>query len=291
MHYGGRMINKTIEKIVRETLAIEQEEANRAGALGYMARVFTQATLPHNKVDGNEYIRNNGLFTLSMMSPSSVGIPYGAYPRLLLAWLTTEAVRTKSSDVILGTTLSAFMRELGLLPTGGRWGTITRLREQMIKLFSSSISYEYHNDDRACGLGMKIAKAYDLWWNPKMPDQAGLWQSHVTLSSDFFEEIIERPIPIDMRVLRVIKQSPMRLDIYCWLTYRMSYLRQRTEIPWPVLQLQFGANYTRTRAFKAAFSKHLNLILPIYHEAKVEDGQNGLILHPSKTHVKRRAIA
>ena len=31
-----------------------------------------------------------------MSAPRRVGLPYGSYPRLLLAYLTTAAVRTKS---------------------------------------------------------------------------------------------------------------------------------------------------------------------------------------------------
>ncbi len=153
--------------MIAEVLMIEAEEAKAAGALGYMARVFTQATMPHSRVDVSEYTRNNGLFTLSIISPSDIGIPHGAYPRLLLSWLTTEAVKTNSPNLLLGQTLSEFMRELGLLTTGGRWGTISRLRQQMIKLFSSSISYRYNNNAHTAGIGMKIAKSYDLWWHPQ----------------------------------------------------------------------------------------------------------------------------
>ena len=38
-------------------------------------------------------------------------------------------------------------------------------------------------------------------------------------------------------------RSPMALDLYSWLTYRMSYLERLTGIPWGALQLQFGADY------------------------------------------------
>jgi hypothetical protein len=42
-------------------------------------------------------------------------------PRILLAWMTTEAVRTQSRELVLGDSLSRFMRSLDLVPTGGRW--------------------------------------------------------------------------------------------------------------------------------------------------------------------------
>ena len=41
-----------LNKIIDEALAIEAEEARKAGALGFMARSLVQATLPHTQVDG-----------------------------------------------------------------------------------------------------------------------------------------------------------------------------------------------------------------------------------------------
>lgn len=112
--------NKNINQLLTEALAIETEEAKEAGALGFMARALTLATMPHSKPDSNEFVRKNGSFTMTMIALSVVGLPYGSVPRLLLAWLTTEAVRTKERELILGDSMSIFMRELGLVPTGGR---------------------------------------------------------------------------------------------------------------------------------------------------------------------------
>ena len=36
---------------------------------------------------------------------------YGTLPRLLLAWVCTEAVRTQSRELVLGDSLSVFMRK------------------------------------------------------------------------------------------------------------------------------------------------------------------------------------
>lgn len=112
------MNNKNIEKIVSEIMDMEGESAKDAGTIGYMARVLTQVTIPHKKVLGNEFTRTNGFFSLSIMSPSKIGLPYGTIPRLLLSWITTEAVRKKNPEIVLGRSLSGFMQELGLIPTG-----------------------------------------------------------------------------------------------------------------------------------------------------------------------------
>ena len=116
----------------------ELRAINQAQALGFYARLFVQAGMPHSDPATTQYERSNGSLTLTMMAPAKVGLPYGSLPRLLLAWLTTEAVRTKEPHLVLGNTLRAFLDQLGLSSTGGKRGDITRLRNQMRRLFSSS---------------------------------------------------------------------------------------------------------------------------------------------------------
>ncbi len=283
------MRQKSLNKLIENALAIEAREAKEAGALGYMGRALVQATMPHKQVDGNEFIRTNGVFTLTMLAPSNIGLPYGSIPRLLMAWITTEAVKTKQQELALGKSLSEFMRQLGLVPTGGRWGSITRLREQIKRLFTASISCTYKDINRIAGINMQVADEYNLWWEPKQPKQATLWESTITLNKRFFDEITNSPIPLDMDALKALKRSPMALDIYCWLTYRMSYLKKKVEIPWLALQTQFGSNYAKgaqgTRNFKRHFLQELKKVSCVYSGANTENGENGLVLKPSKTHV------
>ena len=49
-------------------------------------------------------------------------LPFGNLPRLLLAWVTTEAVRTQSRVLVLGDSLSDFMRALGVYSNSGTTG-------------------------------------------------------------------------------------------------------------------------------------------------------------------------
>jgi hypothetical protein len=278
---------KNLDKLITDAFAIEAQDAKEAGALGYMARALTLATMPHRHTTENEFERRNGAFTLTMLSPSRVGLPYGSLPRLLVAWLTTEAVRTGEREIVLGARLSEFMAKLDLVPTGGRWGTITRLRDQMQRLFSSSVSCTYEDGNRWSMDSVRVADRADLWWSPKQPEQAALWRSIVVLGERFFEETVQSPVPVDLRALKALRRSPMALDIYCWLTHRMSYLRKPLVIPWVALQTQFGADYRLTRQFKAKFLKQLKAVQAVYSEAKVDAEESGLRLKPSPTHVLR----
>jgi hypothetical protein len=277
-----------LDLLINKALAIEDELALDADALGFMARAMVQATLPHSKVVGNEFTRRNGNYSLTILSPSTIGLPYGSVPRLLLAWVTTEAVKTKSRELELGDSLSGFMRELDLVPTGGRWGSITRLKEQTKRLFASSITAIYEQGQGTQIINQAVADRAVFWWHPKDPDQAALWKSTITLTDNFYREIIDRPVPIDMRAIKALKKSPMALDIYTWLTYRVSYLKRPTAISWASLAMQFGSSYSRQRDFKTAFMSELKKVVTVYGGVQVEALPTGLLVKPSLTHIPRK---
>ncbi len=283
--YGKSVL---VNEIAKEVFAAEIEEAKKAGTLGYMARVLAQVTLPHSKPNGNEYIKKNGYLTLSILSPSHIGLPYGGIPRVVLSWLTTEAVRTKSREIVLGNNLSSFMAQVGLVPTGGRWGTIPRLQSQLRRLFVSEIICSYDTEFASLGSSLGVASEYQLWWDTKAPGQRSLFQSSVTLGEGFYKEIIDRPIPVNMEALKFLKRSPLALDLYVWLTYRMSYLRKPTTIPWEALNSQFGSDYTRIRRFKTKVSGAMGKVVGIYPDAKFEIDSGGLRLSPSRPHISKK---
>jgi hypothetical protein len=286
------MEDTDLQKYIAEAVIIEEEEAKKAGNIGYMARVFVQATLPHKETPGNIFQRKNGTHELTIMSPR--GLPYGSIPRLLLSWITTEAIKTRDPFIVLGVSLSDFLAQLNLTRCGGKKGDITRLRKQITRLVASSISYTKDGENNDEGGGLFITDSYNLWWHPKNPDQMPLWKSSILLSDKFFKEIIDRPVPVDMDALTSLKRSPLALDIYCWLTYRLSYLQKDALIPWKLLQMQFGADYPPDqrglRNFKGKFLQRLKDVAAIYDKAKVYNSDHGLLLKPSPPHVPKRLI-
>jgi len=289
-------MSKQVDRLINEAMAIEAEEAKEAGALGYMARALVPATIPHSATTASTFTRKNGNYTFTMLANPKAGLPYGTVPRLLLAWLATEAVTTQSRELELGNSLSDFMRQLDMAPTGGRWGSITRLKSQTSRLFSSFIQCTYTAKDDSGKVqeaiqNMVIADSANLWWEPKSAAQASLFASTVTLSENFYTEIVCNPVPVDIRALKALKKSPMALDIYCWLTYRMSYLSKPTNIPWEGLQAQFGAGYPDTgqgkRDFKKNFLLNMKKVLTVYPDARAGEGLGGLLIRPSKPHIPK----
>jgi hypothetical protein len=106
------------------------------------------------------------------------------------------------------------------------------------------------------------------------------------LGQSFFEEITRSAVPIDLRAFHILKASPLAMDLYVWLTYRMSYLRKPTVIPWESLQDQFGADYARARDFRRNTLAHLVNVVRVYPAVRVSSADAGLRLYPSPPHVQ-----
>jgi hypothetical protein len=55
------------------------------------------------------------------------------------------------------------------------------------------------------GANLLLVEEFELWWTPQKLPQAGLAQSSVTLSQRFFEQLVEAPVPLDLRILATLR--------------------------------------------------------------------------------------
>lgn len=295
-----RAVPTWVREVIDTHLAIEAEDAKRSGNVGFMARALVNATMPYKDPKADSFTRVNGAFKLRIVAGYEGGLPYGIYPRLLLSWISTEAVRNQSPEIALGSSLSSFLQEvMNIQPGGGARGTSTRVGEQVKRTFGSLITAQYTGSQQHRGFTMKnvlIAEEvhYDedeqnSLWLPQKPEVAGAWQSKVRLTKGFYTECIESPVPIDLRAYKALRGSPMAMDIYTWLTYRAATGPGRAPIRWESLQNQFGTTYAfddqGRRDFKKAFLKNLKVVAIVYPEARVEVLDTGLRLLPSKPHI------
>lgn len=177
------------------------EEAPNGQDKAFTTRYLVQATLPHRNPKDNPpfWYRVNGNYTLTIQpgtrtdpktgKPESLGYPFGSLPRLLLFWLTTEAVRRGSKRLMLGNSLPEFMREIGLNPdngsTGAKRSDKRRLVEQMERLFRAKLSFDYNAPGVKSWLDMQVAPKASLWWDIKNPEQLNLYESWIELGEDF----------------------------------------------------------------------------------------------------------
>ena len=131
--------------------------------LGFMARLLALCSLPRTN-PGNrlQYKRQNGPYKLVMIAGADNKLPYGNLPRLLLAWVSTEAVRTQSRELVLGHSLSGFMRKLGMSDdSGSPRGDRTRLRNRMRRLFGCSVQLIYEDERVTASMTSPVAARAD----------------------------------------------------------------------------------------------------------------------------------
>jgi len=288
------------QKLLEAAAAIrlDPDEAEAA----FMARHLVQCTLPHsNPGTVQRWLRRSGNLTLVIQpgwdtqKDSSLGYPYGSIPRLLLFWVTTEAVKTKNRRLELGNSLAGFMRSVGLDPNtgGGKRGDAKRLRDQMNRLFRCRISFDQvmSRDDGAHGtrwLDMQVAPDGEFWWDPKQPEQTALWGSWIELGEKFFQAILASPVPLDLRALRALKRSPLALDLYAWAAYKVWVVNQKEEpqfIPWTGLMEQLGGDYDAKRIdrFKDKVKTSFRKVGTVFPEGlNVKWHRTGLSFLPGK---------
>ena len=257
--------------------------------LGFMARLMALCCLPRtNPGNQHQYKRVNGPFTLYMNAVGGNKLPYGNLPRLLIAWLCTEAVRTQSPELILGRSLSEFMRKLDIhTQSGGRGGVRTRLRNQMKRLFGCSVTLIYEDKKVSTSVNSHIAERTEFWWNERKPDEPVLWQSKIRLGWDFFQEVIQHPIPLDMNTLSALKRCSLGLDLYLWLTYRTFSLKSPLRLSWRQVYRQFGLhpekanNKFTVRSFREKVLRELKKIKIAWPKLNYATEPGVLVLYPS----------
>jgi hypothetical protein len=264
--------------------------------LAFIARELILCTLPHSDPgDVPVWGRSNGDLTLKIQPGYKkdeetgeyvcIGYPYGIIPRLILVWIVTEVLRTKSRRLELGHYLSDFLAKIGLsLATGGGVrGDAKRVRQQMERLFNAVISFEYsqRNGGRRgrAWLNMDVAPNGDLWWSPKDPDRGVFLGSWIEVGEKFHQAILANPYPLDIRVLRHVKDSALGIDLYTILNreaYRASKDGRPRFLAWEWLLIQTGNEYTGEDALRNFRKKALEQIKAI------QEVHSGLLISVQK---------
>ena len=283
------------KRLVESAVEIAGEDA---ASILYQHSVFCQTCLPYRnpgdglrmweRINGNAHLQ---ILAGAAMHPElkrmvSVGLPYGPKPRLILAYLNSEAVRQQSPIIDIDRSLTSFVKRLRL-DTGGR--TISSIKDQLARLAASSIRLGMVQHGHALTINTQIVTAFDIWF-PKDNQQRVLWPSTVKLSSEYFESLIKHAIPLDDRALAALSGNAMALDVYCWLAQRLWRINwgQKVFVPWSQLKSQFGWHYARMNDFKKEFRVTLQQVHSQYAGARLDLDGRGMTLFHSPSPVRGR---
>jgi hypothetical protein len=311
-----RLVHDQIEEFgVESTAQLARSKAERrrietAAAMladdgsdpGFLHSALCMVSLPARKPsdDTAEWFRTNGRVSLTINSTSIrlpdgtrqfFGIPYGPRARLIMIYLQTEAVRMKSPILSMGESLSDWMRSVGIEHiTGGKKGSIVQTYEQAKRLGFATFSLVWTKPDGS-GYGVipnrTIIDKMDLWKGGD-PRQGMLWPSEIELTASFYDSLREHAVPFPKEAIKRIKGSPLAIDLYVFLVYRLRRLSKNALVPWEELHVHLGAEYAEVRFFKRKAIEALRLALAAYPDARVEALEGGLLLKPSRAAVPSR---
>lgn len=249
----------------------------------FLCSVFVRFTLPHSSLASSVLERSDGDRAVAFTAAPAIGLPYGKWPRVILSYLSTQAVRTRAREIELGASMSSFLRALGSRGTGGANGTIRAFKTQLLRTLSMSAVHFQQSQVQAMLKNSPVADEFRITWSGVGVDEDGSLPARVTLGERIFQEMLGSAVPLDLRAVRAIQQSPMAFDIYCWTTFRAHRLpgTHPTWIRWSALQTQFGAAYSSETDFRAAFRSALRQVQLVYPALRCDTTQTHLLVWKS----------
>jgi len=252
----------------------------------YQHSILCQTCLPYRDPGNNVRLweRRNGQVHLEIeagraMHPTQkkivdIGLPFGSKARMILMHLNREAIVTQSPIIEVGRSLTYFVERFLGFSSHGR--NIRTVKEQLTRLSASSIRMGFAHNGHAITVSSGIVKAFDLWM-ANDDRQRVFWPSTISLSLDYFNDLIEHAVPVDRAHIAALSHSALALDIYNWLAQRLHRIpvEKPQAVSWLSLYEQFGQGYTPERIdnFRRDFRTALRKVLMLYRAARVEDDE------------------
>ncbi len=259
--------------------------------LRHMHSVLAVCGLPYRQLPGEQrdYRRKQGNMAITVTSgmledekgaPHLQPVPYGPKARLILLHLCSEAIRQKSPTIEIADTLTGFVREMGYPNSAGARGPVTAFKKQLNALAACTMRMSVWGQGKVSMRHITPIEALDLWI-PNNPNQRTLWPSTVTFSPTMYDSLKRHALPVNIKAVRALAGSARRLDLYFWLSYRMSRLNEPLSISWEALADQFGHGYAQPRQFRSAFREDLQAIAELFPELPASANEIGIELQPA----------
>ena len=253
-------------------------------------------------------IRQDGQYTLAItprpvlrrvdgqpQQMTVLGIPYGSLPRLVLIHIMTEAVRTRSRHIVLGTSFTDWMRRMGFRTVSyGPRGSATLIRQQLDRLLACEWMIRWDNkttqgDQEFAVTGVKLTNYY-----AGINGRNGGFSREILLTEGFFDHLREHAVPLDENAICQLRDSATALDLYTWLAYRLPRLSKSRPvlISWPQLAVHFGNEGKNIRKFRQtireAWDRHVSAVYP---DARADFDTTAVRLYPSPAPLARRPLS
>jgi Plasmid encoded RepA protein len=266
---------------------VQAREPDAPRQRAFSARPFVLCGIPIRRPVKHilEYSRRNGKFRLRVIGHPDFGLPFGQ-DRLLLIWIASMATWHKTRVIRFrsaATILDAFH-----LPKDGRY--YRRLIAGFERIFYST--FYFASDEQAAEAvvvtrtSFRFVRDLRLWYfntnDARTACDDGPRENLLVLSDEFWREIQEHPVPVDLNIVRALADSPGNLDLYVWLRWRSWTSKGRTDIHLfgsHGLICQLGnSDNLRERDFRRQIIEWLKVLRQFWPDCPAEVGPSGTTL-------------
>jgi hypothetical protein len=274
----------------------------------FLHSAFCAMSLPVRRPadDTAPIIRQDGQYTLAItprpvlqridgqQRMSILGVPYGSLPRLVLIHIMTEAVRTRTRHIVLGSSFTDWMRRMGFRSISyGPRGSATLIRQQLDRLLACEWTIRWDNEDAKGDQEFAVKEVKLTNEYAGTTARHGGFSREILLTEGFFDHLREHAVPLDENAVRQIRDSATSLDLYTWLSYRLPRINKTrpTLISWPQLAVHFGNEGNNIRKFRQtirdAWERQVSAVYP---EARAEFDTTAIRLYASPAPLARRPL-
>lgn len=177
------------------------------------------------------------------------------------------------------------VEELGM-KWGGNTGNL--LEDQLFRLAACTLRFHWDSPGQENFETKGFIKSA-AFAKPDDERQTRLWDDTVRLDDEFYKHLLNHSVPLLDAAVRALLDEPVALDTYVWLAYRLRHLTGPTPVSWAAVKEQFGSGYKLLRQFKPKYLGSLKKALAAYPEARIEVGEQGIVLYPSAPPVAPRS--
>jgi hypothetical protein len=238
----------------------------------YVFSGWGMVRLPHRSTASRDIWRACAPGVELTVEGGPAGVPYGSRARLILTYLETVALRTRSQEVLLGLSLRQWMLRMGI-SIGGK--TVHDLLIQLQMVQAAKVTFQ-----NTVGLPQLFGETI-----------VSIQGHTARLSDAFYEALVTQAIAVDEEALVRVNSKSRALDAYVWLAGLLPHIADEREINWYDLYAQFGAGFQLIRKFRSYFAQTIAEVLAIYPDANVETRTTGILLRPSLPPLPPRLLA
>ncbi|MBU0774941.1 MAG: hypothetical protein KKH54_07060 [Alphaproteobacteria bacterium] len=278
-------------------------------APAFLHSVLCSMSLPTKRPQGDKefqpIIRQDGSYSLAVTPKPrlirnsegqselvNLGVPFGAYPRIILISILSQAVMKTSRDVFLGGSFRDMMRRFGYEGASrGRRGQTDKLVEQLDRLLACEwmINWEASDPGKAESAfkvdEVKLSHNYSGLNNPD-----GTFNRELRISETFFEHLREHAVRLDMNAIHAVRTKPTAIDLYTYLAFRLPRIPEGkvVELNYEQLAVHMGNSMESPAQVRWKLKNTLDLVAGLYPEARIEIGDRSIKMRNSPRPVADR---